>query len=185
MKKIEQNITGNDNVQVGVNNGKIVNATANTIRNVIEVIHDPNTHITANQAYEIKQKITDIATMVSTNQSEKNSAFKREYSAFYKQFKIPKYNLLPAEQFDEAIKWLVKRTAYHGKKNLRHGNTDEWRKKQYTAIYARIKQLNMTKLDLLIVAEQKLALKKPLVSIKDLSDTRLQKLYNFIISKRV
>ncbi|SHK71597.1 hypothetical protein [Epilithonimonas mollis] len=180
MKEIEQNITGSNNLQVAVNNGKIVNT--KQFKNIIEVVHDPSTHITVNQAYEIKQKITDIASMVATNQSDKASAFKREYIAFGKQFKIPKYNLLPAEQFDDAILWLNKRTAYHGKKNLRQGNTDEWRKKQYTAIYARIKSLNMTKEDLLIFAEQKLALKSNLESIKDLSDTRLQKLYKYIIA---
>lgn len=180
MKEIEQSITGDNNVQIGVNNGKIVHTKQH--KSIIEVVHDPSTHITVNQAYEIKQKITDIASMVATNQSDKASAFKKEYIAFGKQFKIPKYSLLPAEQFDEAILWLNKRIAYHGKKNLRHGNTDEWRKKQYTAIYARIKGLNMTKEDLLIFAEQKLALKAPLASMKDLSDTRLQKLYIYIIA---
>lgn len=41
----------------------------------------------------------------------------------------------------------------------------------------------MSKEDLLIFAVEKLALKKPLTSIKDLSDTRLQKLYDFVIRK--
>lgn len=180
MKEIEQNITGDNNLQIAINNGKIVHTKQN--KNVINITPDFNIHINDKQAYEIQQRITEIARMVATNQSNKASAYSREHIAFKNQFKIPKYNLLSKDQYDEAILWLNKRSAYHGKKNLRHGNTDEWRKKQYTAIYARIKGLHMSKEDLLIFAEQKLALKAPLASMKDLSDTRLQKLYKFIIA---
>lgn len=182
MKEIEQSITGNSNVQVGINNGQIVNT--QKYKKVIEVVHDPNTHITVNQAYIIQQKITDIATMVATNQSDKAFAFRKEYGAFKNQFKIPKYNLLPVEQFDEAMNWLAKRTAYHGKKNLRHGDTVEWRKKQYTAINTRARQLGMDRDKMLEYTKEKLQLKQSLESIKDLSDTRLQKLYNFIMTKK-
>jgi hypothetical protein len=182
MKEIEQSITGNNNVQVGVNNGQIIHT--NKVKVTTEVLHAPDTHITVNQAYIIQQKITDIATMVATNQSGKALAFRTEYGAFKKQFKIPKYSLLPVVQFDEAMNWLAKRTAYHGKKNLRHGDTPEWRKKQYTAINTRARQLGMDRDKMLEYTKEKLQLKQSLESIKDLSDTRLQKLYNFIMTKK-
>lgn len=181
MSDIDQSITGDNNVQVGVNNGQIIQT--KKVKHVTEVLHDASNHITDTQALQIRDKITDIVDMVATNGQSKQTLFPKEYRAFYKQFGITKYTLLPKDRFNDALIWLAKRTVYYGKKNLRHGNTDEWRKKQYTAIYARIKQLNMTKEDLLLFAEQKLELKKPLASMKDLSDTRLQKLYLLIMGK--
>jgi len=182
MKEIEQNITGDNNLQIGVNNVKIVHT--KQVRNINDITPDKNIHITDSQALQIRLKITNIAEMVATNKGNIGSMIKKEYNAFYNEFGCTSYKLLPLEQFDKAILWLNKRTAYHGKKNLRHGNTEEWRIKQYTAIYARTKGLNMSKEDLLIFAEQKLALKASLPSIKDLSDTRLQKLYRLIIAMK-
>ncbi len=180
MKKTEQNITGNNNIQVAQGN---VIQTKN-VKVVTEVLHDKSEHITDSQAFEIKEKITEIVTMVATNKGDMSKLFAKEYGTFKRQFKVTKYSLLPKNKFDEAIQWLNKRIAYYGKKNLRHGDNEQWRKKQYTAIYARLKQLQMSRDDLLLFAEQKLELKTPLSSIKDLSDTRLQKLYNKIVSKK-
>lgn len=180
MKEIEQKATGNNNIQVA--QGNVIQT--KQVKLVTEVLHDATTHISDAEALEIREKITDIVNMVASNGGNKPTLFKKEYSAFYKQFRITKYTLLPKNEFDNAILWLNKRIAYYGKKNLRHGDSTQWRKKQYTAIYARLKQLGMDKSDLLVFAENKLELKQPLSSIKDLSDTRLQKLYNFIMRQK-
>ena len=42
----------------------------------------------------------------------------------------------------------------------------------------------MSKEELYLFATEKLALKKPLTSLKELSDTRLEKLYKYIIVKK-
>lgn len=182
MKDIEQIITGSNNLQVGINNGSIINT--KKVKQVTEVLHAPDTHITDAQALQIRDKITEIVDMVASNGTSKSVVFPKEYRAFYKQFSITKYTLLPLDKFDDAMIWLQKRIVYLGKKNLRHGDTDEWRKKQYTAINTRARQLGMDRENMLAFAKDKLELKQPLESIKDLSDTRLQKLYNFIMTKR-
>ncbi|WP_413532749.1 hypothetical protein [Empedobacter brevis] len=179
----KQDIKGDNNVQVGVNNGQIIQT--KKVKQVTEVLHDASNHITDAQALQIRLKITDIAEMVATNKGNIGSQIKKEYNALYKEFGCTSYKLLPAERFEEAMLWLSKRTGYRGKKNLRHGDPEEWRKNQYKAINARIRQLGMSKEDLLIFAEEKLALKKPLASIKDLSATRLQSLYTYIFSKKL
>lgn len=181
MNEIEQSITGSNNVQVVVNNGQIIQT--KKVKQVTEVLHIPGQHITDAQALQIRQKISEIAEMVATNKGSIGSMIKKEYNAFYSQFGCTSYKLLPSDKFENALVWLAKRTAYHGKKNLRHGDTDEWRKKQYTAINTRARQLGMDREKMLMFAEQRLELKQPLESIKDLSDTRLQKLYNFIMQK--
>lgn len=181
MKKVIQSITGDNNIQVAVNNGKIINT--KKVKQVTEVLHAPDVHITDAQALEVRIKITEIAEMVATNKGTLASVIKKEYNAFYSQFGCTSYKLLPKERFEDALKWLSKRTAYHGKKNLRQGDTNEWRKKQYTAINTRARQLKMNREQMLFFAQERLELKQPLESIKDLSDTRLQKLYNFIMNK--
>ena len=183
MKEINQNITGDNNVQVGVNNGQIIHT--KKVKKVTEVLHTPGLHITDSQAKKIKDKITEIADMVATKGGVKATIFKQEYRAFYNQFDCTSYKTLPIDQFDNAILWLSKRTGYKGIKALRTGDTPEWRKKHYTGIYARSKQLGMDKVEMLIFAQDKLELKEPLASIKELSDTRLKKLYTLVMSKRV
>jgi hypothetical protein len=182
MKEIDQTITGNNNVQVGVNNGQIIHT--KKVKVTTEVLHTLGQHITDAQALQIRDKITEIVDMVASNGTSKTAIFPKEYKAFYKQFSITKYTLLPVDRFDDAMTWLQKRVVYLGKKTLRHGDTDEWRKKQYTAINTRARQLGMDRDNMLTFAKEKLELKQPLESIKDLSDTRLQKLYTFIMTKR-
>lgn len=183
MKEIDQSITGDNNIQIGVNNGQIIHT--KKVRVTTEVLHAPGQHITDAQALQIRDKITEIVDMVASNGTSKTVVFPKEYKAFYKQFGITSYKLLPVEQYDNALVWLQKRIVYLGKKTLRHGDTDEWRKKQYTAINTRSRQLGMDRTEMLIFAVTKLELKQALESIKDLSDTRLQKLYNFIMAKKV
>lgn len=182
MKEIEQSITGDNNVQVGVNNGQIIHT--KKVKVTTEVLHAPGQHITDTQALQIREKITEIVDMVASNGTSKTVVFPKEYKAFYKQFGITSYKLVPVEQYDNALVWLQKRIVYLGKKTLRHGNTDEWRKKQYTAINTRSRQLGMDRDKMLMFAQERLELKQPLESIKDLSDTRLQKLYNYIMQKK-
>jgi len=180
MSETNQNIKGNHNIQVA--QGNVIQT--KKVKVVTEVVYDVNSHITDAQAFEIKEKITEIVNMVATNGASKQKLFPKEYTAFYKQFKITSYKLVPLNEYDNAIKWLNKRIAYYGKKNLRHGDKEQWRKKQYTAIYARTRQLKMDRTDLINFTEEKLTLKNPLSSLKDLSDTRLQKLYGFIMRKK-
>lgn len=60
-----QEITGDNNVQVGINNGQIIQT--KKVKQVTEVLHDASNHITDAQALQIRLKITDIAEMVATN----------------------------------------------------------------------------------------------------------------------
>ena len=177
MNEIKQNAKGNNNLQIITNNGKIIQT--KQIKQVTEVLYDPNQHITDAQALEIRNKITELVDMLAATGKNKGLLFKQEYNIFYKEFKISSYKLLPKDKYEKALLWLSKRSAYSGKKVLRKGNPEEWRKKQYAGINARANSLNI---DIYSFATEKLALKKPLTSLKDLSDTRLEKLYKYIIT---
>lgn len=180
--KTKQSITGNNNLQIGVNNGYIIRT--DKVQRKIEVVHNPDQHITDAQAMKIRGKITELVEMITSDpKKSKPAVFKEEYNALYKHFGITSYKLLPKDKYEEAITWLQKRIAYKGKKRLRRGDTEVWRKKQYSAIYTRAREMGMTREEVLHQATILLALKSPLESLKDVSDTRLQKIYNYIFSK--
>ncbi|MDY3529054.1 ORF6C domain-containing protein [Riemerella anatipestifer] len=182
MDNIEQNSTGNNNLQVGVNNGQIIK-TERIIRK-IEIIHDKTDCITPVQALEIRTKVTEIGSALALNKKITNQkAYGSVYSTLYKKFGIHKYDLLPKDKFDEALKWLQKEYAIYAMPVLRKEDEETWRKNKYTSINTKYRQLGMTKEEFYIFANEVLGLKKPFSSITELSKTSLEKLYKKIWAK--
>ncbi len=101
----------------------------------------------------------------------------------YKKFQIHKYDLLPKDKFDEAIKWLQKEYAIYAMPVLRKEDDETWRKKKYTSINTKYRQLGMTKEEFYIYANEVLGLKKSFSSMTELSKTSLEKLYKKIWAK--
>lgn len=180
--KTKQSITGNNNLQIGVNNGCIIRT--DKIQRKLEVVYDSELHITDAEASKIKEKITELVEMIASGSPKsKPSLFKEEYNALYKHFSITSYKLLPKDKYREAITWLQKRIAYKGKKYQRRGDVEGWRKKQYAAIYTRAREIGMSREEVLHQATVLLSLKSPLSSLKEVSDRRLQKIYNYFFVK--
>ena len=84
MNEIKQNAKGNNNLQIITNNGKIIQT--KQIKQVTEVLYDPNQHITDAQALEIRNKITELVDMLAATGKNKGLLFKQEYNIFYKEF---------------------------------------------------------------------------------------------------
>ena len=108
-KNIKQKIKGSKNIQIGINKGKFINT--NKLVEKIEVIHDPDTHITDSQAKQIQDKINEIVKMLSSEGNSMQKLYAQEWTLFKNAFNITSYKLLPKEKFDEAIKWIQKRIA--------------------------------------------------------------------------
>ncbi|EKB60959.1 hypothetical protein [Bergeyella zoohelcum] len=70
MDNIEQNSTGNNNLQVGVNNGQIIK-TERVIRK-IEVIRNDDEFITQEQALQIREKILEIGSALALDKKISN-----------------------------------------------------------------------------------------------------------------
>lgn len=66
---------------------------------------DPKQHITPKQASQISQAVKAIAMKLS-KQTGRNE-YGGVYGELYRRFDITGYKLLPANQFDEAMKWLT------------------------------------------------------------------------------
>jgi hypothetical protein len=175
MSDINQKIEGNNNIQVG---GDFIKT--EKITRKIEVYHDPDIHITPSQAKEIKDRIEKIAKSRFVYGKSPSQEYKNAYISLYNKFKIPKYTLLYKNQYDDAIKWLDKQIAINRPK-LKNVDSDQWRKDMYKTINARATQLGI---NIHEFATDALELKKPISSLKELSDTRLKKLYNKVFNKK-
>ncbi|WP_314299683.1 hypothetical protein [Capnocytophaga sputigena] len=181
MKNVKQSIKGSNNLQIVTNNAPIIHTGKLTTK--INVIHNPENHITDAQAQQIKEKVIECATILASDGSNKKSLIQKQYGKLYKRYGITKYSLLPKEKFEDAIKWL-KREVAASRKVLKDNAPTEWRKAQYASINARGRQIGMDREALLIYATQVLELANTLSSLKDLEDDQLQKLYNKIFGKR-
>lgn len=169
---IKQNIEGNNNLQVAgdfIKTEKVVRKT--------EVIHDKNEHITDAQAKEIKDRIQKIA---ESRSKESKYSFPQAYKALYDKFHITSYKLLPNSKYETAIKWLDKQIAIFRPK-LKKVDNDQFRKDMYKSIHAKARQLGLDIHDFAFTA---LDLKNPITSLTELSDTRLQKLYTKLFTRK-
>lgn len=169
MKKVEQKIVGNNNVQVS---GDYI--TTQKVTRKVEVHHDPSLHITDEQAHHIQELVLDLA------KDNPKLSYQAAYRLLYKKYSITSYKLLQKHNYEEATKWLHKQIAIY-RPALRKTNNEKYRNDMYKAIHARSHQLNI---DIHEYATTVLETKIPVKSLKDLSDTRLKKLYTKLFSIR-
>lgn len=167
MSNIEQNISGNNNIQVAgdLKTEKIVHRT--------NIIYDKEQYITEEQAYNIQEQIK----MLATELPNKNS-YGFAYNMLYKQFKITSYKMLPRDRYEDAMNWLHKQIAINRNKLKKH-DPEKWRKEMYKSIHARSNELGI---DVHSFATTVLNIKKPVSSLTELSDLRLKKLYTALFS---
>lgn len=177
MEKNKQQIEGNNNIQIGVHHGDIIH-TEKVIRKT-EVIHDSNTHISDAQAKEIRDRVKKIAEEKAGERRYTSAPYGLVYATLYNRYGITKYTLLPKDKYEDAIKWLDKQIAIYRPK-LKHVDPEQYRKDMYKSIHAKANQLNINIHEFATTA---LGLKKPISSLKELSDTRLKKLYTKLFSK--
>lgn len=174
-KDISQNINGDNNIQVAgdfIKTDKVIKKT--------HVIYDPREHISDSQAKEIRDRVQKIAEERVGEKRYSSPPYGVVYAALYNRYKITKYTLLPKDKYEDAIKWLDKQIAIY-RPLLKKTNNEQYRKDMYTSIYSRTKQLNIPNIH--EYATIVLELKKPISSLKELSDTRLKKLYDKLYSK--
>ncbi|EOA54211.1 hypothetical protein HMPREF1214_04175 [Bacteroides sp. HPS0048] len=174
VNNINQDINGNNNIQVAgdyIKTEKVVKTT--------QVIHNPDEHITDAQAKEIRDKVKKVAEEMAGERKYSSSPYGAVYTALYNRYKITKYTLLPKDKYEDAIKWLDKQIAIYRPK-LKNVDPEQYRKDMYKSIHARANQLHI---NIHEYAANVLELKKPISSLKELSDTRLKKVYTKLFSK--
>lgn len=184
---VQQDIKGKGNVQVGINSGTIIKTDRIIHKN--EVHANPDIHISELQARKIHDKVDEIVDIYEKagklkSTIDKGKIFSKVWNSLKKKFGVTSYKLLGKEQFDEVMGWLQKQIVRNQPK-LRRTNKDAWRNKHYASIYAKSNnELGMTKEDLYSFVNEKLELKKPISSLKELTDTQLTKVYQLVHRKK-
>jgi hypothetical protein len=177
MKEIKQEITGSHNIQVS---GDFIKTEKVTRKNTITPNYDIN--ISQAQAKQIKDKVNEMA--ASVPKEKISNEYRKIWTSLNNKFKLTSYLLMTKEQFDDAMKFLNKMDVSYYRNKLKKNNNEEWRKKTITAIRARANNLRMNRDDFYEYVKRVLLLKKPILSITELSDTRLKQLYTKIFSVR-
>ena len=181
---INQTAKGNNITQIGSNNGTI-NIKTEKVKTENKITPNPAFHVSGEQAQLIKKYIDDIVELNENagkfkKKEDKSNFYGKTWNSFKKAFGVTSYQLLPKEKFADAITWLQKQGAIQ-KPKLRRTNNTEWRNKNYTAIYSKLRQLGYKKEKAYEIANEKLNLKKPISSLKELGEQNLERLYQIIM----
>lgn len=172
-----QQITGNNNIQVGGDlTINIQEATPKPTR--VYFTPDYNVHISEANAKTLYDKIHEMANLIGDN-----SYHRILFARLKKHFNISTYRALPKEQFKDAIHYLdvIDHTEIQPK--IRKNNNPEWRNGKYKAIHAKAHSLGWSSEELYKVINQYLDHKTTYLSITELSDTALKKVYEYLIRK--
>lgn len=174
---IIQTVSGTSNMVAGRD---LTVAQKVTRRN--EVVPDAGgRHITDKEAYRIKEEVSKYSEFMKEAGLDANPS--KVWSKLYKHFQIASYREVPAGHAEEAIKLVQVETA-KSRPRVRRRNPDAWRKQFYTAIWAAAKEIGMSKDDVYLLANEHLNPRKPIQSLKDLTQKQLQDLDRRMKAKR-
>ncbi|GAB5525407.1 MAG: hypothetical protein Roseis2KO_32790 [Roseivirga sp.] len=184
--RVDQKASGKNIQQVGQNFGQVIQT--NQIKNVTNAQPNPEIHISESEAKRIKDKVDEIVRINDNSgklksQEDKKRMYSQLYSSIKNRFKVTSYKFIPKEEFKNCYEWLQKEIAGKHTPKLRRSNNPEWRKKRYGSIYTKARQVGLEKPELLLFAEERLNLKAPIQSLKDLGEQNLDKLYKILFSK--
>ncbi|SOD17807.1 RNA-binding domain-containing protein [Pedobacter xixiisoli] len=183
---VKQQAKGKHIQQIAQNYGSII--TTAKVQQITEVVYDKDMHITDEQAKQIKDKVEEIVSIHDSagkfkTSTEKGRFFATTWSGIKNRFNVTKYTLLPKDKFEECMQWLQSQIASRHRPILRKHNNQAWKNVMYSSIYAKSRSdWNMEKENLFDFAFNKLKLKTPISSLKDLSDANLKKLYKMLFS---
>lgn len=171
---ISQAVVGNGNVVAGRD-------VIHTPRIITKRVIQPRPEdISEEEAAEIKRLIDELAAIdVAAGRSDSHGKW---YGSLYKTFGVTSYKTIPKYKDEDVITWLRQQTDRNMPK-LRRTNNEEWRHRRYTAIYAKAIHLGLSKANVYEMAFDRLKLKKPIASLKELGEQNLDRLYRVMISK--
>ncbi|MBS0657732.1 MAG: toll/interleukin-1 receptor domain-containing protein [Verrucomicrobia bacterium] len=171
---------------------KSVQQTANAGRDVFQAAGDLNVnkkevvrpviprephHITEAQAAEIRQRLNELGER--DEKAGRGSTYGAWMNRFKDQFEIASYARLDAARFDDAIAWIKQQKAMN-RSRLRRTSNKAWREDHYAIIYGCLRKLGWDKSQLYRFAFEKLEMRKPIQSLKELGEQNLEKLAGLV-----
>jgi hypothetical protein len=174
-KIVQQKVgRGNSNVLIA-GDGNTVNHYTKPPGITIKVTPPPDS-ITPSQRKQIQRWIE--ALVDKTTNKTKAEAFQSWWETFKNTFDIEKYESLPQSDFPRAKAWFIKQKAILTR-GLKRKDPRQWEKARFGAIKAAMTAMRRTKED--YYPELALRLKiKPFTSLKQLTKTNLDRVYNMV-----
>jgi hypothetical protein len=164
-----QKVTGNRNIVAG-RDVKI----AEKFTTRVEVVPDPGgRHITDAEALQVKQAVAKYSELMKSAELSPNPS--RVWGRLYDYFQVTSYKEIPFGRVEEALK-IAHTEIAKVRPKIRRRNPEAWRNQYYTAVYAAAGSLSMSKEDVYAFAYEQLRLKKPIGSLKELTQKQLQEL---------
>lgn len=174
-----QNIRGSNNIVAG---GDVTIQTKKIVKKTIVTTDPGGKHISNDTARKIQELVTEYIDLnVAAGKSAKAAA-QKAWGGLKNEFNVTSYKEIAGEDSEKAVNWLYAQIAMQRPK-LRRTNTEKWRQSFYKPIYARSNEIGLSKEQLYKLAESRLALKKPLTSLKELTQRDLERLHHILIAE--
>lgn len=168
-----QSIIGNGNIQAG---GDININKKETIRN--EFKPGPE-HITAAQARKLQKLVEKATEIEETAGVDRGKAFAKWWGRLKDLYNVGTYREIPAHLGEHAIAYMTQQIAIMRPK-LRRNDNSSWRNEHYKGIYARARQLGISKGEVYAIAFDRLGVQ--VISLTKLGEQNLKKLYQIIMA---
>lgn len=169
---ITQNATGREIYQ----SGGAMYINQKPLKVVVEFTRSEE-HITEEQAAELRILINDLGER--DEKAGKGARYGAWMNAFKEKFGLTTYKALPQERWDEAVSWVRSRKGMQ-RPSLRRTNNKEWKKDHFSAIWGCAKKLDWNEDEVREKAREYFELKKPVASLKDLGEQKLEKFAGYI-----
>lgn len=156
----------------------------NTRRVVRTTVAAPPGSLSPAQAKRLKDAIDQLVTIEATGgvlEGNRARLYAKWHTILKDRFAVASYKEIPAARAGEALAWL-KQVAAMNRPKLRRADPAAWRNEHYKAIWARARQLGLSKGDVYAISLARLD--KRVLSLKALSDSSLRDLYQIVMAMR-
>lgn len=154
--------------------------TERVVRKAVVQTDPGGQHITNTVARKIQDLVKNYIDIHRTADKDTQRAAQRIWSSLKNEFSVTSHKEIPVQDSDRTIQWLQAQVAM-ARPKIRRKAPDKWKESLYMPIYARAVELGISKDDLYLLALERLALRKPIRSLKVLTQRDLQRLYHVMI----
>jgi len=147
-------------------------------------ITPPPGSLTPAQARRIQvaiEKMVEIEAAGGVRDGDRSALFAKWHKMLKDRYGVPSYLVIPAARAVDVLAWL-RQIAAMNRPKLRRTDVAGWRNEHYKAIWARSRQIGLSKGDVYALVFRRL--EKQVLSLKSLSDASLRKLYQIIMAQR-
>jgi len=175
--QVVQAVSGKGNIVAGRD---LSIHTDRVVRKTVVQTDPGGRHISNTTARKIQELVKDYIDIHTAAGKNTKRAAQRIWSSLKNEFDVTSYKEISAQDSDRVIQWLHAQLAM-ARPKIRRKAPKKWKESLFKPIYARANELGICKEDLYQLAQERMSLKKPIHSLKDLTQRDLQRLHHIMI----